>query len=277
MWQNAHDAYLESRVLSAEPLALVKMLYQAAIAAVKEARRHLANREIAARARAITKACTILTELATSLDHERGGELSLGLARLYDYMSRRLIEANFKQTDQPLEEVLGLLSTLVEGWEGIQPDATPESQAAAVEPREVTPEPWTVTPEPAAAKPGSWVVPSESRMAPPSPWVTSPELQPATPAPWAVSSELRPETPGPWAVSSEPRPATPGPWAVSSEPRPETPGPWAVASEPQPATPGPWALPPESPEATPGPWASCPWAQAPSEAPPEHSSHAWSF
>jgi len=131
MWQNAHDAYLESRVLSADPLELVKLLYQAAITAVRDARRHLANREILARARAITKACSILTELIVSLDHERGGEISLGLARLYDYMSRRLIEANLQQADQPLEEVLGLLSTLAEGWEGIQPAADPAPQTAS--------------------------------------------------------------------------------------------------------------------------------------------------
>jgi flagellar protein FliS len=131
MWQSAHDTYFDSRILSADPLELVKMLYQAAIAAVRDARCHLANREIAARARAITKACAILTELTVSLDHECGGDLSRGLARLYDYMSRRLIEANFRQTDQPLEEVLGLLATLVEGWEGIQPAAKPEPRAAS--------------------------------------------------------------------------------------------------------------------------------------------------
>ena len=139
MLQHAHDAYLESRVLSADPVELVKMLYQAAIAAVKDARRHLANRDIAARARAITKACTIVTELTVSLDHECGGDLSRGLARLYDYIGRRLIEANFRQTDRPLEEVLGLLSTLAEGWERIQPGAKPEPQAVKPEPRAASP------------------------------------------------------------------------------------------------------------------------------------------
>jgi flagellar protein FliS len=125
MWQNAHDTYLESRILSADPLDLVRLLYQGAIASVRDARRHLADGEIAARARAITKACSILTELTASLDHERGGDLSRGLARLYDYIGRRLIEANFRQADQPLEEVLGLLSTLAEGWEKTQPAASP--------------------------------------------------------------------------------------------------------------------------------------------------------
>jgi flagellar protein FliS len=129
MWQNAHDAYVESRVLSADPLELVKLLYQAAIASVRDARSYLAEGEIAARARCITKTSLILTELTVSLDHERGGDVSLGLARLYDYMSRRLIEANLQQADKPLEEVLSLLLTLAEAWEGIQPAAEPEPKA----------------------------------------------------------------------------------------------------------------------------------------------------
>ena len=61
-----------------------------------------------------------MIELATSLDHERGGEISQRLALLYDYMQRQLLDANMKQSDGPLAEVLGLLSTLSEAWEGIR-------------------------------------------------------------------------------------------------------------------------------------------------------------
>jgi flagellar secretion chaperone FliS len=135
MLQNAHDAYFESRILAADPLELVKMMYQASIAAVRDARRHLANRDIAARARAITKANTILTELTISLDHARGGELSQRLAGLYDYMNRLLIEANLKQADEPLAEVLGLLTTLAEGWEGIGAEAAPKTGTESPRPQ----------------------------------------------------------------------------------------------------------------------------------------------
>ncbi|HLI87026.1 MAG TPA: flagellar export chaperone FliS [Bryobacteraceae bacterium] len=116
MFQSAHDAYVENRVLSAEPLELVHMLYQGAIGAVQDARHYLADGKIIERARAISKACTILIELTTSLNMEAGGELAKRLASLYDYMRRRLLEANFRQSDEPLGEVLGLLATLTEGW-----------------------------------------------------------------------------------------------------------------------------------------------------------------
>jgi flagellar protein FliS len=120
MFQSAHDAYLESRVLSAEPLELVHMLYQGAIGAVQDARHNLADGKIMERSRAITKACTILAELTVALNQEAGGELAKRLASLYDYMRRRLLEANFRQSDEPLGEVLGLLATLAEGWAEIR-------------------------------------------------------------------------------------------------------------------------------------------------------------
>ena len=129
MWQSAHDAYLESRILSADPIELVQLLYQAAMSAVQDARQHLANGAILERSRSITKAGGILRELATSLDHERGGEISASLSRLYDYMQRRLLEANLKQSDPPLAEVLGVLSTLSDGWNSLRSQETQQPEA----------------------------------------------------------------------------------------------------------------------------------------------------
>jgi len=125
MYQNAHETYLEGCIASADPLELVRMLYQGASGAVRDARRYLAEGEIALRSRSISKACEILIELTASLDHTAGGEISRRLEQLYDYMQRRLLEANIRQADEPLAEVLGLLATLGEAWDGIRVAATP--------------------------------------------------------------------------------------------------------------------------------------------------------
>ena len=119
MWQNARDTYLEGRVLSADPVELVDLLYQAATDAVSDARRYLSAGDILARARSISKACDVLAELTVALDHDRGGSLSKRLAQLYGYMHGRLVEANFRQSDVPLAEVAGLLVTLKEAWQGV--------------------------------------------------------------------------------------------------------------------------------------------------------------
>jgi len=125
MSHRAHDAYLEGRILSADPLELVRLLYQGCSDSVREARRCLAEGEVAARSQWVSKASDILTELIASLDRQRGGDIAGRLALLYDYMQRRLLDAHLHQADEPLAEVLGLLMTLGEAWAGVQAQSRP--------------------------------------------------------------------------------------------------------------------------------------------------------
>ena len=84
---------------------------------MRDARRHLAQGAIRERSKQIGRARQILRELSASLDRERGGELSPRLAGLYAYMQTRLMEANSRQLDAPLQEVERLLSDLSEAWQ----------------------------------------------------------------------------------------------------------------------------------------------------------------
>ncbi len=127
------DAYLESQVLSADPMELVRLLYRAAGDATRSASAHLAAGRIAERSRQISKAYAILLQLSASLDHARGGTVSRSLAELYDYMQRRLLEANLRQTAEPLLEVESLLATLLEGWDQIR--TAPEPATPQANPR----------------------------------------------------------------------------------------------------------------------------------------------
>jgi flagellar secretion chaperone FliS len=121
----AENEYLESQILSADPLELVRLLYRAAKDACRQARGHLAAGRIAERSREISHALAILSELTAALDHGRGQTLSHSLAELYDYMQRCLLEANLRQKAAPLSEVESLLTTLLEGWEQACPAEAP--------------------------------------------------------------------------------------------------------------------------------------------------------
>ena len=133
---NPYSAYLETKVLTASPLQLIHLAYEGVMNSIAEARQHLADRNIHARVRSITRAEQIVTELQLALDFERGGELSVRLAALYDYIQRRLNHANLEQTDAPLAEVYKLLETLDEAWKEI---AAPEAALPTVE---STPSAW---------------------------------------------------------------------------------------------------------------------------------------
>lgn len=126
MWR---DVYLDSQILSADPLELVHIVYQHALAMVGDARRHLAARDIAARGRSISRAIAALDHLDGSLDRQNGGSLSQKLSGLYQYMRLQLLTANIRQEDAPLAEVENLLRTLAEAWSAIRPAA----QAVAAE------------------------------------------------------------------------------------------------------------------------------------------------
>jgi flagellar protein FliS len=128
---NRHEAYLSQRILSADPVELVRMLYAGVSEAVGTARAHLAARDIRARSAAISKAVAILAELMATLDRERAPELSRNLAALYDYMQRRLLEANIQQADAPLAEVMGLVRTVGEAWQSVSSDAAHGAPASA--------------------------------------------------------------------------------------------------------------------------------------------------
>jgi len=121
-------AYLESDVLSADPIGLVRILYEHAILTVQNARQHLAAGEIAGRSKAISKAMAIVSELDASLDHRSGGSLSQELARLYEYLLVRLTAANLEQKDEPLAEVESILRTLADAWNAIGADSTKPSE-----------------------------------------------------------------------------------------------------------------------------------------------------
>ncbi len=126
MWK---DAYLESRVLSANPLELICILYQHSLDSVRDARQHLAAGDIVARSRAICRAISAISELDESLNHAEGGAISRSLAELYQYMRQRLTEANMLQKDAPLAEVEALLDTLLEAWKAASVRQAPQSLA----------------------------------------------------------------------------------------------------------------------------------------------------
>jgi flagellar secretion chaperone FliS len=137
--QNFYTMYAQSSLLEASPLQLIIALYDGAISATEQAKASLISGEDMVRSRSITKAVSILSELMCSLDHEKGGEISANLKRLYSYMQQRLLLAHATKAAEPMNEVVGLLSSLLESWRqvphtnsGFSPEGNAFTKAAAV-------------------------------------------------------------------------------------------------------------------------------------------------
>lgn len=132
--QRALNAYakvgIQSGIEVADPHRLILMLFEGALIAVSDARRHLAGKQIAARGMAVSKAIMIIENgLKASLDMSSGGDLSQHLAGLYDYMCSRLLSANLHASDTPLEEVYRLLGDLKDAWAQVGGAAKPAAPA----------------------------------------------------------------------------------------------------------------------------------------------------
>lgn len=130
-YHDPYHAYAEGSLLNGDPVRLVISLYEGAIKSVQQARQYLKTGDILGRSRSITKAVQILAELMISLDHEKGGEVSQNLKRLYSYMQNRLLEAHAKKAEEPIAEVEQLLTTLLQGWNGVAELARTEAPSEA--------------------------------------------------------------------------------------------------------------------------------------------------
>ena len=69
---------------------------------------------------AIDWTLNILGGLQGSLDMERGGDVANNLSNLYDYMMRRLVEANTVNDPAVLDEVSRLMGEIREAWIAIR-------------------------------------------------------------------------------------------------------------------------------------------------------------
>ncbi len=107
---------IRSSVESASPHQLITMLLDGALAALASAKGEIARKNIEARATQLNKANSIVMALKDYLDLDRGGEIAENLFFLYDYIIRGIIEANRDQNPDKLQELIGLLLELKQGW-----------------------------------------------------------------------------------------------------------------------------------------------------------------
>jgi len=110
---------------TADPHRLVLMMFDGALARVAAARGCMQYGRVAEKGPLISRALAIVDELRSSLDIERGGTIAAGLDDLYDYVSRRLVEANATNRLEILDEVTSLLRELRDAWVAVGGDAHP--------------------------------------------------------------------------------------------------------------------------------------------------------
>ena len=121
---NRANAYRQvgahSGVENASPHALIQMLFEGLFQSLNAARGAMERGEIEEKGRHLGKAVRILQEgLAAGLDLDKGGELAGNLKLLYDYSVKQLTHANVHNDVGLVEEVIGVLQPVAQGWKEI--------------------------------------------------------------------------------------------------------------------------------------------------------------
>jgi flagellar protein FliS len=113
---------LESEIAVASPHRIIQMMFEGALQRIAQAKYAIQQKNHAQKGENIGKAISIIAGLSGSLNMDAGTEISANLDSLYEYMLRRLSEANVANDVDMLEDVSALLRTIKEGWDAIPQD-----------------------------------------------------------------------------------------------------------------------------------------------------------
>jgi flagellar protein FliS len=112
--RNPYQTYQKQSVTTAKPEELTFLLYQGLVKFIRLSKQSLQSNKIPDSHNNNIKAQDILSELIASLNKEY--EVSKSLLPIYEYMKRRLIEANLNKRIEILDEIEGLAIDLTETW-----------------------------------------------------------------------------------------------------------------------------------------------------------------
>src|SRR5579872_6324018 len=132
------ESYRKVATQTASPGQLVLMLYDGALSFLEKSLAGFDHEDPLEFNLAINnnilRAQAIVHEMNVRLDMRRGGEAAANFRRLYNYLHRRLQEANVKKHKQPVQEVITHLRVLRDSWaEMLQQGQWTDQSSPAVE------------------------------------------------------------------------------------------------------------------------------------------------
>lgn len=114
---NPYQAYRQNAVNTSSPGELTLMLYDGCLKFIRLAREAINNDDMQKKNINIQKAQNIITELMVTLDMKY--EISKQMMPLYDFVRRKLIEANIKNSLQSLEEAETIVTEFRDTWKEV--------------------------------------------------------------------------------------------------------------------------------------------------------------
>jgi len=111
------DAYRKQDVLTAGPVDLIVMLYDALKKNIVLGKRSIMKKDVPNAHKSLMKAQMILTELINSLDMNY--QISEELLDLYEFALKSIAEANMHKDAEPLEPIIEMVDSIRDAWKEI--------------------------------------------------------------------------------------------------------------------------------------------------------------
>lgn len=139
MMSYGQQQYRRTQVATVDRGRLIVLLYEGAISFLVKAQACQKADDIPGACNFINRAQDIIDELNASLNLDEGGEIASNLRRLYIFMGDQLVKAKVEKTQEPIAEVVKMLSTLNEAWrEAVSKPEAQQVLAGKPEPRAQT-------------------------------------------------------------------------------------------------------------------------------------------
>ena len=120
-------------VAGADKLRLVQLMMQGAKDRIAHAKGHIQRGEVSKKGEQIGRAIQLIDGLRASLDRDEGADIATNLERLYDYMIRRLLEANVTGDVALLDEIADLIGEVKSAWDELTAQAQALVESGAVQ------------------------------------------------------------------------------------------------------------------------------------------------
>ncbi len=114
---NPYEAYQQNSLNTASPGELTLMLYNGCLKFINQAKVAIQVENIEEKNKNLIKAQKIIQEFMVTLKMDI--EISKDLMPMYDYLYRRLVEANIKNDTEILDEVSGFVTEYRDTWKQV--------------------------------------------------------------------------------------------------------------------------------------------------------------
>ncbi|MGV8982693.1 flagellar export chaperone FliS [Clostridium sp.] len=113
---NAFNTYKSNSVNFASKDQLLLMLVDGALKFSKIGRQAILDKDVKKAHENIVKTQNIFYELMATMDISKGGQWAESLMQVYEFIARRLADANIKKSEEIMNEIIPLIEDVRDTW-----------------------------------------------------------------------------------------------------------------------------------------------------------------